>query len=67
MYSRMRMIKSTGTYSDNVTRLKQAPAGTDAVVIGAGAGLSASAGFVCSGESHAGFIEIHPVQRRKSL
>ncbi len=50
MYSRMRIIKSTGTYSDNVTKLKQALADTDAVVIGAGAGLSTSAGFVYSGE-----------------
>ena len=50
MYSRMRIIKSTGTYSDNVTKLKQELAGTDVVVIGAGAGLSTSAGFVYSGE-----------------
>ncbi|MBR3019002.1 MAG: Sir2 silent information regulator family NAD-dependent deacetylase [Clostridia bacterium] len=50
MYSRMRIIKSTGTYSDNVTKLKQALADTDVVVIGAGAGLSTSAGFVYSGE-----------------
>lgn len=50
MYSRMRIIKSTGTYSDNVTKLKQALADTDLVVIGAGAGLSTSAGFVYSGK-----------------
>jgi len=50
MYSRMRIIKSTGTYSDNVTKLKQALADTDVVVIGAGAGLSTSAGFVYSGK-----------------
>ena len=52
MYSRMRIIKSTGTYSDNVTKLKQALADTDAVVIGAGAGLSTSAGFVYSGKKY---------------
>ena len=43
-------MTSTGTYSDNVGRLKKALAEADAVVIGAGAGLSTSAGFVYSGE-----------------
>ena len=49
MFSRMRITTSTGTCSDNVSRLKKALAEADAVVIGAGAGLSASAGFVYSG------------------
>ena len=43
-------MTSTGTYSDNVGSLKKALAEADAVVIGAGAGLSTSAGFVYSGE-----------------
>ena len=43
-------MKSTGNYSDNIKRLKKALDECDAVVIGAGAGLSTSAGFVYSGE-----------------
>ena len=50
MFSRMRITSSTGTYSDNIKKLKQALADCDAVVIGAGAGLSTSAGFTYSGE-----------------
>lgn len=50
MCSRKSIAKSTGTYSDNVKRLKQAFANADAIVIGAGAGLSTSAGFVYNGE-----------------
>ena len=50
MFSRMRITQSTGSFSDNVQKLKQALAGCDAVVIGAGAGLSTSAGFIYSGE-----------------
>ncbi len=49
MFSRIAITKSTGTYSDNITKLKQALVEADAVVIGAGAGLSASAGFVYDG------------------
>ena len=50
MFSRMRITQSTGSFSDNVQKLKRALTGCDAVVIGAGAGLSTSAGFVYSGE-----------------
>ena len=50
MFSRTRIMTSTGTYSGNVGRLKKALAEADTVVIGAGAGLSTSAGFVYSGE-----------------
>jgi NAD-dependent SIR2 family protein deacetylase len=46
----MRITKSTGNYSDNINTLKEALAAADAVVLGAGAGLSTSAGFVYSGE-----------------
>ena len=38
------------TYEESIARLKQALAEADAVVIGAGAGLSTSAGFTYSGE-----------------
>ncbi len=50
MFSRMTITKSTGNYSDNIKKLKQTLSDADAVVIGAGAGLSTSAGFVYSGE-----------------
>ena len=50
MFSRTRITTSTGTYSDSVGRLKKALAEVDTVVIGAGAGLSTSAGFVYNGE-----------------
>ena len=43
-------MRSTGNYSDSIQRLKQALSEADAVVIGAGAGLSTSAGFTYSGE-----------------
>ncbi len=40
MFSRMKITTSTGNYSDNIKRLKKALNECDAVVIGAGAGLS---------------------------
>ena len=50
MFGRMRITKPTGNYSDEINRLKKAIEETNAVVIGAGAGLSTSAGFVYNGE-----------------
>ncbi|MBR1856265.1 MAG: Sir2 silent information regulator family NAD-dependent deacetylase [Oribacterium sp.] len=50
MFGRMSITKSTGNYSDEIKRLKKAIVEADAVVIGAGAGLSTSAGFVYNGE-----------------
>ena len=50
MFSRMQIIRSTGTYSDNLKRLKESLETADAVVIGAGAGLSTAAGFVYNGD-----------------
>ncbi|MDE7220114.1 MAG: Sir2 silent information regulator family NAD-dependent deacetylase [Oscillospiraceae bacterium] len=43
-------MKSTETYSQQIERLITALEAADAVVIGAGAGLSTSAGFVYTGE-----------------
>ena len=40
MSSRIEITKSTGAYSDNLQKLKQVLSESDAVVIGAGAGLS---------------------------
>ena len=50
MFSRIRTTRSTGRFSEQTEKLKTELAATDAVVIGAGAGLSTSAGFVYSGE-----------------
>ena len=50
MFSRMRTIRSTGTYLEQIEKLKEALETAEAVVIGAGAGLSTSAGFVYDGE-----------------
>ena len=50
MSGRILMMRSTGNYSDNVQRLKKAIDEADVIVIGAGAGLSTSAGFTYSGD-----------------
>ncbi len=44
------MHKFTGTFSEQIDRLKEALDNADAVVIGAGAGLSTSAGLTYDGE-----------------
>ena len=50
MFGRMRITKPTGNYSDEINRLKKAIEEENVVVIGAGVGLSTSAGFVYNGE-----------------
>ncbi len=50
MFLQRRICTSTGSYSDNINRLKNQIELSDAIVIGAGAGLSTSAGFTYSGE-----------------
>ena len=50
MFGGTKITTSTGSYSDNIQKLKKALAECDAVVIGAGAGLSTSAGLTYSGE-----------------
>ena len=50
MFSRIQTIKSTESFSDNIKWLQDALYSADAVVIGAGAGLSAAAGFDYGGE-----------------
>lgn len=49
MCSRISTPKSTENYSNNMKRLQEALDAADAVVIGAGAGLSTAAGFVYTG------------------
>ena len=50
MFSKTRTTRSTSDYSAEIERLKAALQAADAVVIGAGAGLSTAAGFTYSGE-----------------
>lgn len=50
MFLRTGTRKYTQDYSDNINRLKEKIEAADAILIGAGAGLSASAGFEYSGE-----------------
>ena len=45
MFSSRLIMKSTRNYSDNIKRLAEEIKTADAVLIGAGAGLSTSAGF----------------------
>ncbi|MDO4404649.1 MAG: Sir2 silent information regulator family NAD-dependent deacetylase [Atopobiaceae bacterium] len=45
-----RLTRGTGTQADRLTNLWQALDGSDAVLVGAGAGLSTAAGFTYSGE-----------------
>ena len=50
MFLKRAMTKSTGNYWDSIEQLKYQIQTADAVVIGAGAGLSTAAGFTYSGE-----------------
>lgn len=50
MFSKIRTEKSMNNCSAQIDRLKKALYDADAVVLGAGAGLSTSAGFIYTGE-----------------
>lgn len=50
MFSKTQTEKYTNACSQNINKLRAALSGCDSVVIGAGAGLSASAGFTYGGE-----------------
>ena len=50
MYSSRVTTSSTSVCWDNIARLRQELDAADAVVIGAGAGLSTAAGFTYAGE-----------------
>ena len=50
MFSRTATMQSTSAYCNNIMRLKEELDTADAVVIGAGSGLSTSAGFTYTGE-----------------
>lgn len=50
MFLRKPTMKSIGSYSDNITELRAKIETADAIIIGAGAGLSTSAGLAYDGE-----------------
>lgn len=50
MFSRTKTMKFTEDYSAKIDKLKEAIDNCDAIVIGAGAGLSSAAGFTYNGE-----------------
>lgn len=50
MFSKIWTKRSTNSCSDDIERLKQALTEADATILGAGSGLSTSAGFVYDGE-----------------
>jgi len=50
MLLRMSTMKSTESYWDSIKKLKKTLIAADGVIVGAGAGLSVSAGFTYSGE-----------------
>lgn len=50
MFLKRKMNGSTNSYSDKILQIKEKISQADAVIIGAGAGLSTSAGFVYTGE-----------------
>lgn len=50
MYSNRKTMKYTKDYWDDIERLKETVENADAVVVGAGAGLSTSAGFTYTGK-----------------
>ena len=51
MFSKTMISKSINSYSEEVKRLKNEIINADAVLIGAGAGLSTAAGFIYDGEN----------------
>lgn len=50
MFIRKPIITSTGNYSAQIDRLKNEMESADAIIVGAGAGMSVSAGFAYDGE-----------------
>ena len=50
MFLKRKMNDSTDSYSDKILQIKEKIREADAIIIGAGAGLSTSAGFVYNGE-----------------
>ena len=56
MFSKASTTSSTGSYWDNIKRLRDAFDSADAVAVGAGAGLSTAAGFTYTGKRFARYF-----------
>ena len=56
MFLNRKITTFTGKYSDNIRRLQEVLRETDAVLIGAGSGVSTSAGFTYSGKRFADYF-----------
>ena len=50
MFLKRKMNDSTNSYSDKILQIKEKIRQADAVIVGAGAGLSTAAGFVYTGD-----------------
>src|SRR5699024_10265914 len=57
MFLNRKITTFTGKYSDNIRRLQEVLRETDAVLIGAGSGVSTSAGFTYSGKRFADYFQ----------
>ena len=57
MFLNRKTTTFTGKYSDNIRRLQEVLRETDAVLIGAGSGVSTSAGFTYSGKRFADYFQ----------
>ncbi len=57
MFINRKTTTFTGKYSDNIRRLQEVLRETDAVLIGAGSGVSTSAGFTYSGKRFADYFQ----------
>lgn len=57
MFLNREITTFTGKYSDNIRRLQEALREADAVLIGAGSGVSTSAGFTYSGKRFADYFQ----------
>ena len=58
MFLKRKMNDSTNSYSDKILQIKEKIRKADAIIIGAGAGLSTSAGFVYNGERFEKYFRI---------
>ena len=65
--SQRKMNDSTNSYSDKILQIKEKMGEADAIIIGAGAGFSTSAGFVYNGEKFEKYFRIIPTIIMQSM
>ena len=58
MFLKRKMNDSTNSYSDKILQIKDKIGEADAIIIGAGAGLSTAAGFVYTGDRFTYYFRI---------